>query len=213
MNAEEDQENPTYVQLPPEDPDHGQLVAKLLRCMYGTRAAADGWQTECSTMLVQELTFVQGTSCANVFRHDEKGIKISVHGDDFQCLGSKRALDWLETEIKKRYECTVQPRLGPGPSDAKTGLVLNRVIHWNESSLSYEADPRQLERLVTECGLDGAKSVSTPGAKPSAAELEQELPFREELKTTYRVAADRPDAQFACKEVCRWMSSPSTASW
>ena len=122
-------------------------------------------------MLVQELGFVQGTSCANVFRHGERSIQISVHGDDFQCLGGKRALDWLETEIKKQYECTVQPRLGPGPNDAKTGLVLNRVIHWNENSLSYEADPRQLERLVTECGLDGAKPVSTPGAKPAAAEL------------------------------------------
>ena len=56
---------------------------------------------------------------------------------------------------------------------------------------------------------------------PAAAELEQEQPLREDLKTTYRssaarcnyVAADRPDAQFACKEVCRWMSSPNTTSW
>jgi len=181
MNAEEDQENPTYVQLPPEDPDCGERCAQLLRCMYGTRAAADGWQTEYSTMLVQELAFTQGTSCANVFRHDERNIKVSVHGDDFQCLGSKRSLDWLETEVKKRYECTVQPRLGPGPNDAKTGLVLNRVVHWNEDGLTYEADPRQLERLVTDFGLVGAKSVSTPGAKPTPTELEQEQPLRDEL--------------------------------
>jgi hypothetical protein len=221
FNAKEDQENPTYVQLPPEDPDRGQCVAKLLRCMYGTRAAADGWQTEYSTMLVQELGFAQGTSCANVFRHDEKSIRISVHGDDFQCLGGKRDLDWFEAEIRKHYECTVQPRLGPGPADAKTGLVLNRVVHWNENSLSYEADPRQLERLITECGLDGAKPVATPGTKATADELAQEQPLREELKTTYRsssarcnyVSADRPDASFACKEICRWMSAPSTTSW
>jgi len=141
MNAEEDLANPTFVQLPQEDPDSDGKCAKLLRCMYGTRAAADGWQTEYSTMLVQELGFVQGTSCANVFRHDERAIRMSVHGDDFTAVGSKRSLDWMETEVKKRYECTVQPRMGPGADDAKTGLVLNRVVTWTEQGLEYEADP------------------------------------------------------------------------
>ena len=43
MNAEEDLANPTFVQLPPEDPDWADKCAKLLRCRYGTRGAADGW--------------------------------------------------------------------------------------------------------------------------------------------------------------------------
>ena len=34
--AETDLENLTYVELPPEDPDHGVLVGKLLKHMYGT---------------------------------------------------------------------------------------------------------------------------------------------------------------------------------
>ncbi len=221
FDADEDQENPTYVQLPAEDSAYGTMVARLLKCMYGTRAAADGWQTEYSTMLVQELGFVQGVSCANVFRHDQHGIKMTVHGDDFAAVGGKRALDWLEREIAQRYECTAQPRLGPGLQDAKSGVVLNRVVHWTADGLQYEADLRQVERLVQDAGLLGAKAVVTPGVKQTSAEVEEDAKLRDDLQTTYRagsaranyLSSDRPDAQFACKEVCRWMSTPTAGSW
>ncbi len=68
VNAKLDEGTETYVQLPPEDPDAGVLCAELLRHMYGTRAAADGWQEECSTAMVK-LGFVQGDASPNVFRH------------------------------------------------------------------------------------------------------------------------------------------------
>ena len=62
FNARTDEDQVTYVQLPAEDPDCGVLCARLLRHMYGTRAAADGWQEEYSTTLVDVLGFVQGNS-------------------------------------------------------------------------------------------------------------------------------------------------------
>ena len=41
----EDGAGPTYVMLPPEHPDHAKgRCGRLLKHMYGTRAAADGWQ-------------------------------------------------------------------------------------------------------------------------------------------------------------------------
>ena len=88
-----------------------------------------------------------------------------MHGDDFTSSGPAGALDWLGQSIAEKYEITVEPRLGPGPNDAKEGRVLNRVIRWCADSIEYEADPRQVERLVAECGLEGAKSVVTPGVK------------------------------------------------
>ena len=45
FNASADQDDePVYVDLPPEDGDSGSMCARLLRHMYGTRRAADGWQ-------------------------------------------------------------------------------------------------------------------------------------------------------------------------
>ena len=80
---------------------------------------------------------------------------INVHGDDFTAAGSKSSLDWFEQEMRKQYELTTQPRLGPGPEDAKEGIILNRIIRWTPEGLEYEADPRQAEKLIAECGLAG----------------------------------------------------------
>ncbi len=44
FNAKCDDKTVTYVNLPPEDHDAETMCARLLRHMYGTRAAADGWQ-------------------------------------------------------------------------------------------------------------------------------------------------------------------------
>ena len=141
--------------------------------MYGTRRAADGWQSEYSGALI-ELGFSQGTSSACVFRHAERHIMVSVHGDDFTCSGPRPHLQWLEAGLRSRYELTVGARLGPGKSDDKEGLVLNRVVRWTAQGLEYEADPRQAEKLIRDTQLQGANSVTTPGVKPLAHQLEEE---------------------------------------
>lgn len=211
---------PVFVDLPPEDPDSKAMCAQLLRHMYGTRGAADGWQEGYSTAFVG-LGFRQGESCPNGFWHADKDVCCPVHGDDFTSTGSRVALDCFEAEVAKHYEITICPRIGPAPSDAKEGRSLNRIIRWCDHGVEYEADPRQAEKLIAECGLDGSKGVATPGVKPTFHELEADVELRQGLDTAFRgsaargnyLAADRVDAQFACKEVCRWMSRPTGYSW
>ena len=224
FNAAIDPREPaTFVELPQEEPDHADMCARLLRHMYGTRAAADGWQEEYSTLLV-DLGFKQGDASPNVFRHAKRQITCSVHGDDFTSSGPKSALDWFEAAVAEHYELTISPRMGPGPDDAKEGRVLNRVIRWLDKSIEYECDPRQVERLIAECGLAGekVKSCATPGVKATFKELEEDsAELAAKLATPFRGAAargnflspDRVDVQFACKEVCRWMSRPSEHAW
>ena len=95
FNAKVDRDAaPCFVELPHEDPECGKMCAELLRHMYGTRPAADGWQEEYSTALAR-LGFSQGIACPNVFRHKARQISCSVHGDDFTSCGPADALDWL----------------------------------------------------------------------------------------------------------------------
>ncbi len=217
LNADEN----TYVQLPEEDADHSTSCAKLLRHMYGTRAAADGWQEEYSTFLVEHLGFIQGRSSPCVFRHPTKQLMVSVHGDDFTAAGAKNDLDWYEAGMQENYECTVQPRVGPGRDDAKEAVVLNRIVRWTTNGVEYEADPRQAEKLVAECGLTGANTVATPGLRVSKEDAQNDKPLEPHLHTAFRgaaaranyLAADRIDCQFAAKEVCRWMASPTESAW
>ena len=128
FNATVDEQNPTYVQLPPEHPQYERgKCAQLIKHMYGTRRAAEGWQEECSGTLVG-LGFVQGLASPCMFHHPEKGLVTSVHGDDFTTAGPKDALDWFDAALQGKYELSKGGRLGPGPKDDKQGLVLNRVI-------------------------------------------------------------------------------------
>ena len=101
FNAKIDPGVETYVQLPPEDAQSEHMIGKLLRHMYGTRAAADGWQEEYSAFLVEKLGMCQGTSSPCVFRHSSRALVMSVHGDDFTTVGAKRDLDWLEAQMRE----------------------------------------------------------------------------------------------------------------
>ena len=221
FNAKVDSEVPTFVQLPPEDPDAGVMCAELLRHMYGTRAAADGWQEEYSTSLVADMGFKQGVASPCLFKHPDKNIVLTVHGDDFTAAGPKHDLDWFEEMMKERYELTLQPRLGPADEDAKEAVVLNRIVRWCKHGIEYEADPRQVEKLLAECGLAGANSVATPGVRASFAEAEADEPLSSRQHTAFRgaaaranyLAADRVDCQFAAKEICRFMAKPTKYSW
>ena len=109
------------------------------------------------------------------------------------------------------------PRLGPGVQDAKESRALNPFIRLCETHIEYEADPRQVERLIAECGMEGANGYATPGVKATFRELEEDADLPLSLHTAFRgaaapanyFAADRIDAQFACKEICRYMAKPT----
>ena len=154
--------------------------------MYGTRKAADGWHCEYAGRLVHELGFEVGDASACVFYQSARELRCSVHGDDITTVGSKKNLDWFKVELEKFYELKEAHRLGPGLEDHKEDTVLNRVVRWTPDGLEYEADPRQAERLVEECGLNGSNPMGTPGSKNSFQEHEADkqleagmtIPFR-----------------------------------
>ena len=220
FNAPTDPNDPCYVALPREDPDFGKDLCGLLqRHMYGTQKAAEGWQSEYSSALIS-FGFKQGVACPCIFVHPERDIVCSVHGDDFTAVGPKDALDWYEAALENKYELKKGGRLGPGHGDDKETTCLNRVIRWCDHGLEYEADPRQVEKLVEQLELVGARSCVTPGVKPLLEQFEGDQLLDASRHTAFRalaaranyLSADRPDCQYAAKEICRWMSAPTELS-
>ena len=69
--------------------------------------------------------------------------------------------------------------------------TLNREIRWGDKHIEYEADPRQVERLIAECGLEGANGMATPGVKATFRELEDDADLPRTLHTAFRGAAAR----------------------
>ena len=103
FNAKTSDDDPVYVELPDEAGAPEGMCALLKRHMYGTRRAAEGWQDEYSSTLVAN-GFTRGRASACVFTHLERGIAVSVHGDDFTATGPKHELDWFESMMKSHYE-------------------------------------------------------------------------------------------------------------
>ena len=191
--AATDPNDPTYVELHQEDPDHGILVGRLCKHMYGTRKAADGWHCEYAGRLVHELGFEVGDASACVFYHSARELRCSVHGDDITTVGSKKNLDWFKVELEKFYELKEAHRLGPGLEDHKEATVLNRVVRWTPDGLEYEADPRQGEKLLRDLRLDGdgVKEAASPGVKATREQLDADGPLESAKWTPYRAVVAR----------------------
>jgi hypothetical protein len=164
-------------------------------------------------------------ACPCLFSHRAHGFAISVHGDDFTTTGPKCEIDWFEQLLEEKYELKKGGRLGPGPKDSKELTVLNRVIRWTDNGVEYEADPRQGEKLMEALGLDNealgldneCKATATPRLKLVIEMWKDDELLSRDSRTIFRalaaranyLAQDRIDLQFAAKEVCRFMSSPT----
>ena len=111
---------PVFVDLPSEDPDHKDMCAQLLRHMYGTRGAADGWQVEYSCTPIG-FGFLQGESCPNVFCHPEKDVCAPVDADDFTATGPEDDLIWMEVKMRASHK-SKSKHLGPGEHQSKRSV-------------------------------------------------------------------------------------------
>ena len=95
--------------------------------------------------------------------------------------------------------------------------MLNRIVRWTPRGIEYEADPRQVEKLLREIELEGANGAVTPGVKVLSHQVEAETDLPEKEFTRFRalaaranyLAADRIDVLYSAKEVCRFMSRPT----
>ena len=98
---------------------------------------------------------------------------------------------------------------------------LGRVLTWEAAGIRYEADPRHAELVIQGLGLEEGKPANTPGVPQSEMRDEDDTsnpPMAGSDATAYRaltarlnfLSQDRPDIQYAVKEVSRYMSAPRT---
>ena len=108
-------------------------------------------------------------------------------------------------------------RICPGKEDGKEAFIPNRTLRWTDCGFKYEADPRQGEKLVAEFWLEGFRRVGTPGVKQTFEMVEKDQPLGVEKHAAFKgivasgncLSVGKPETQYASKEICKWMSSPS----
>ena len=97
--------------------------------------------------------------------------------------------------------------------------VLSRKISWDEKGIKYEADDKYVPQAIKDMSMQHCKSMKTPGDKSSkgGAEIDAMKPLDYGTSKLHRsvvarcnyLAADRPDIQFATKEVAGGMANPT----
>ena len=126
----------------------------------------------------------------------------------------------MEDGLAKSYKIKSQ-LLGFGNDSVLGGEVHNRALRITDLGWEMEADPRHGELIVEQLGLSDSKPAATPGTDGKEEEdLDGDVELIGEEATNFRAVAargnylamDRPDIQFAIKEICREMSKPTTGS-
>ena len=231
---------PIFIRIPDEDwqPGDEDKVGRLNLSLYGTRDAAMNWGAKYTDVL-EKIGFVKGNASPCNFYHPTRNVSMTVHGDDFTSCGTEKDLKWVEMAIQAEFELTTH-YLGPDVNKHEQELrILNRVIGWGDSNITYEADQRHAEIIIREMGLEDAKAVTTPGSReeatlsaitaddinspvldPDDPEARGELlspsdttAFRALVARGNYLAQDRVEIQYAVKEAARRMSKPRSADW
>ena len=206
------------VELPEEDREEGEgdMVAYLQQSLYGTRDAAANFQREVRKVM-REAGFEVGKYNVSTYYHARRQLRTLVHGDDFVTVGSREDVKWFRERLDQRFQLKTSV-VGRGQGEVKETRILNRVLRVTQEGWEYEADQRHGELIIQTLAMEGAKTVVSPGedAKAWGEEQDQEK-LGPEKASEYRglaaranyLALDRPDIQYAVKEICRGMSSPT----
>ena len=172
------------------------------------------------------IGFVRDVSNPCVFYHSGRSIRTVVHGDDYASVASLSELSWLRDRLEARFEMkTVMVGHSTAEKVEKEGNILNRVIRATPDGWEYESDQRHVEAMIEDLELGEAKALATPGIDEAKNTEEEQADsdcllgaadataFRAVVARSNYLAQDRPDTQFAVKELCRSMSFPKREDW
>ena len=150
-------QRPVLIRLPVEDrvgTDAG-TVGLVKKSMRGTRDAASNWERDWQEH-VKNWGFQLGLRSKNLFHHKEDRVSGLTHGDDFVLTGPTKKLMEFERKMTNVY-CIKANIIGCGsPKSIKT---LNRRLHSRKRGIVYQHDPRHVDVLVKDLGLEHGNSV------------------------------------------------------
>ncbi len=153
-----------------------------------------------------------------MFWSEERDVRVVVHGDDFTFEGPEDELKKVKEEMESWWDIKVRAVMGDEAGDDKEATILNRTVRWTNEGVEWEADPKHAKIIMEEMGIEEeSKGVRSPISREGKVEEGDEEELTREEASRYRrvsaranyLSADRPDIQYAVKEICRGMAKPT----
>ena len=118
--------------------------------------------------VLREHQFDRGVACPCSFYSRVRGFRTILHGDDFKSGGPRHQLEWLEGVMDTHFE-SKHTVMGASSELAKSLVMLNRKILWQDIGIAQIPDKRHCERVVEPQDLQHAKTVVTPAVRESGS--------------------------------------------
>ena len=117
-----------------------------------------------------------------MFHHKKNRVWGLTHGDDFVLTGPTKKLTEIGMKMTSAYPIKAKIIGCGSPKSIKT---LNRRLRWGKRGIVYQNDPRHVDVLVKDLGLEHGNSVQTP-ATPDVTEEEESEPLSQVQHHKYR---------------------------
>ena len=111
-----------------------------------------------------------------------------MHVDDFLCSGEAGNLEWLYQSLRKRYDLS---RTMVGSEFEQECKYLNRIVRWTDRGFEIEGDPKHVNLLLKEWGMEQCSLVDTPITKEGQDQAGSGEELKEEEARTLKVQAER----------------------
>ena len=115
--------------------------------------------------VIVAMGFVKGKASPCNFFHPVKNVSTTVRGDDLTLTGREADHQWFEGKLKEQVKIKSET-LGPSTQRHLQEIrVLNRVLSWTATGITYEAAPRHAEILIEELCPGACRPAVTPGVR------------------------------------------------
>ena len=140
------------------DPSCPPGIAMLNRAMYGTKDAAQCFDSYCE-LTMEKLDYIIGVFNPCLYKHLVKDVSVLRHGDDFATLATRTQSAEFKELLRKHLVVQHIATLGPRPQLLPPfGKVPVRI--------EIEADPRHSELMIKNFGLQTNNTgMNTPGER------------------------------------------------
>lgn len=149
-----------FMELPAVAGHSRDSVGELVKCMYGVRGAAQGWEGAYRQAL-EKLDALRGRGGPCVFRHRSRDLRLTVHGDDLFAAGRRLDVEVFGEGFLREFEGQAKERIEKVGDEIR---LLNRVARWAPEEYAWEADQRHAEIISLREGWGGnSRGPACPG--------------------------------------------------
>lgn len=194
------------------------MVGLLRQSLEGLKHSASVWYFT-ATLHLQDISFNVSRYDAGLFIHCERHVYITLHVDNCRIVSvvPENAV-WAKEQIAARFAI----------KDTSSYLHYLGMTVQNDKHGIHLSQPAYIDDLLTQFGLEDAKSQTTPmevGLRLEFADNDTAVDdtpgasfsaslFRQCIGSLqYLVSSTRPDIAFAINYLARFNSCPSLAAW